>query len=144
MGPWFGVRKPGVIELDDKVFTSAPYSMRIVPNTNEVTTAVFFFRDDDKKPTMKPGRKYRLSYCIKIEDLRPAVMHGGAGITIWDDKNIWIPVGSPFSGTQDWTYQTHEFTAGPNTGVSKTPYIYLRVGKATGTVWFDDVRLEEI
>ena len=144
MGPWFGVRKPGVIELDDKVFTSAPYSMRIVPNTNEVTTAVFFFRDDDKKPTMKPGRKYRLSYCIKIEDLRPAVMHGGAGITIWDDKNIWIPVGSPFSGTQDWTYQTHEFTAGPNTGVSKTPYIYLRVGKATGTVWFDDVRLEEL
>jgi len=142
-GPWFGIAKGGITELDDKVYVSAPYSLRLRPDEKGMVTVSFYFKDKNGVMTMKKGQKYRLSYCIKLDALTPTKLNGGAGTTIWDNKNVWLP-SVYMSGTQDWTYQVHEFTSDPNTGARQMPYIYLRVSNAQGTVWFDNVRLEEV
>ena len=143
-GAWFGDRDDAVTARDETTYASAPASLRISPGTNASQTVVFYFRDAEKRMTLKKGQRYRLSYCIRLQDLEPTKLNGGAGVTIWDNKNIWIPPGGPFKGTQDWTYQTYEFTSDAHTGERQMPYIYLRVSNARGTVWFDDVRLEEV
>ena len=44
----------------------------------------------------------------------------------------------------DWTFQSYEFTTGKNTNAKVNSYLRLRLMNASGTVWFDDVKLEEL
>ena len=100
-------------------------------------------RDADGKSSLKPGRRYRLSYCIKLDHLQPVKFNGGANVNVWAGMNFWLP-SVPFSGTQDWTYQSFEFTAGEKTGEKGPSLLRLQIVNAKGEAWFDHVRIEEI
>jgi len=105
--------------------------------------SAFTLRDADGKSSLKPCRRYRLSYCIRLEDVQPVKFNGGASASIWAGMNFWLP-NIPFSGTQDWTYQSFEFTAGEK-AVEKGPSLLrLQIVNAKGDVWFDHVRIEEL
>lgn len=143
LGAWFA--KADEADLDDAVFVTPPHSLRIRVSGGKATVASQYFRDATlKNMTMKKGQRYRLSYFIRLEGVTGPGPGAGAGVTIWDNKNNWFPSGAPFRGTQDWTYQVHEFTSDAQTGERQMPYIYLRATGTSGAVWFDDVRLEEV
>ena len=100
-------------------------------------------RDADGTSSLKPGHRYRLSYCVKLKDVKPTKIKGGANANIWAGENLWFP-NIPFSGTQDWTYQSFEFKAGAD-AISKGPSrITLRLYNAEGEAWFDHVRIEAL
>ncbi len=92
---------------------------------------------------LKPGKKYRLSYYVKLENVVPLSRGGGACVQIWNTtKNFWFP-GTFLSGTMPWTLQTFEFQSLPNS-VAKTTLLNCNLFNATGTAWFDGIRLEEL
>ena len=95
-------------------------------------------------PKLKPNTKYRLSYYVKLQDVKALKRGGGVCANLFDDRNRWFPTHNYLIGTNDWIYQTFEFTTGKNTNAKIKAYLRLRIFNAKGTVWFDDVKLEEI
>jgi hypothetical protein len=95
-------------------------------------------------PTLKPNTKYRLSYYVKLKDVKALKRGGGVCVNLFDDRNRWFPNYNYFTGSNDWIYQSFEFTTGKNANVKIKPYLRLRIFNAKGTAWFDDVKLEEI
>lgn len=91
----------------------------------------------------KPNTRYRISFAMKTENIKP-VRSGTSGACIKiQDKNghqIWVP--KPVIGTTGWIRYSQEFTSAdkiyPNVGMSV--WIYNGTGKA----WFDDFVIEEI
>ena len=130
-------------ELDTSTFVTPPHSIRF-SGTN--TAAVGFYFGTQGLPALKPNTRYRLTYFVKTQDVEPRMMYGGGGgiaINIWDDHNRWFPSKNMFTGTMDWIFQKFEFTTGPDVAKHR-PYIRMHRLHATGTAWFDDLRLEEI
>jgi hypothetical protein len=95
-------------------------------------------------PALKPNTKYKLTFYVKIDDIKPVSPRGGVRVNIWDDKNCWFPDNS-LTGTMPWTRLGFEFTTGPKTNDGKNnSYLKLLILKAEGTAWFDDVKLREV
>ena len=95
-------------------------------------------------PGLRPNTKYKLTFYVKIDDIKPVSPRGGVRVNIWDDKNCWFPENS-LTGTMPWTRQGFEFTTGPKTNDGKNnPYLKLLILKAEGSAWFDDIKLREI
>ena len=137
----------GGFALDTADFVTPPNSMKIV--ASEPTAVRIDLQGGKGVPALKPNTRYRLSYFIKTENVEPRKMSwggsGGVSVNIWDDHNAWYPSRNFFTGTMGWIFQSFEFTSGPNTNDEKNrSYLLLHLLEATGTVWFDDVRLEEI
>ena len=60
-------------------------------------------------------------------------------------SGLRMPAATYWKGTLDWIHQSVEFST--NDDVTMKGYkanLWLRVFNATGTAWFDGVRLEEI
>lgn len=77
----------------------------------------------------------------------PLKRSGGVRARIWDDRNVWFPSaedGQPFVGTTGWIAQSYEFTAGPETNAQRPSCLSIDLREATGSVWVDDVRLDEL
>ncbi|MCU0962006.1 MAG: hypothetical protein MUF48_18085 [Pirellulaceae bacterium] len=93
---------------------------------------------------LTPGRWYRLTGWIRTEELDPhgapvcgtvQIQHpGGHGV---------VASGRNHVGTADWTRETLYFTP-PGQGQTRIALFLVGYGKGTGTVWFDDLALEEI
>ena len=132
-GGWIGAAANPPV-LDNTVFVSKPASLRLQGKDVQVQQAL---------PNLKPDTRYRLSFYVKLTDVKPLKAGGGVCANIWDDANRWFQVKNG-NGTMDWTPQQFEFTSGKNTNGKITSYIRLRILGAEGTVWFDDVRLEEV
>ncbi len=94
-------------------------------------------------PQLKPGTRYLLTYFVKAADVKPTLEGGGACVNIWSDQNLWFP-GNHYQGDVPWTKQGFAFTAGPRTNADVKSYIRVRLMNASGTVWFDDLRLREL
>lgn len=147
---WYGSRMPGATEIDRAVYRSAPASMRIRQldaSTNRIETVGVVQYLDKGERRLKPNWRYRLSYFLKLENVVPLKRSGGVRARIWDDKNVWFPDskdGQPFVGTTDWIAQSYEFTTGPETNVQRPSYLSIDLREATGTIWVDDVRLDEV
>jgi hypothetical protein len=92
--------------------------------------------------TVKPYRQYRLTMWVKTEDVKPAVTAGIHAQT--EDGRSLHPWEPRLSGTTDW----HALVSGFNS--SSAAKIKLDIGVfgggrgATGKVWIDDVRVEEV
>ena len=130
-------------ELDTSTFVTPPHSIRF-SGTN--TASVGFYFGAQGLPAIKPNTRYRLTYFVKTQDVEPSAMNGGGGgvaVNINDDRNRWFPSGNMFTGTMDWIFQKFEFTSGPDVEKHRS-YFWLHRLNASGTAWFDDVRLEEI
>ena len=133
-GGWIGAAANPPV-LDNAVCISLPAGLRLQGKDVQVQQAL---------PNLKPDTRYRLSFYVKLADVKPLKAGGGVCANIWDDANRWFPARNWLTGTMDWTFQSYEFTSGKNTNGKITSYIRLRIMGAEGTVWFDDVRLEEI
>jgi len=141
--PPIGREWNGKYELDTSTFVTPPHSIRF-SGTN--TASVGFFFGTKGLPDIKPNTRYRLTYFVKTENVEPRAMYGGGGgvaVNINDDRNRWFPSGNMFAGTMDWIFQRFEFTSGPDVEKHRS-YFWLHRLYASGTAWFDDVRLEEI
>ena len=109
-------------------------------------------------PTMpkklKPLARYRLSYFIRTENLvQNPEAKGNFGATVEFEqggkgvkyKATRVPDRTYFRGTNDWTPVEGVVTgSGEVYAEGFKPIVWARVFGATGTVWIDDVRLEEI
>ena len=94
-----------------------------------------------------PGRRYRVSYFVKGENVVPQGARGGAQAVAWrseakDRGTVIPPVG--YSGTFDWIHCSGVFQAPFKPGSEYRPEVDLRLHTATGTVSFDGLVVEEL
>jgi len=122
--------------------------------------AICITRDDNKEGTdyvqylpagtFEPDTTYRLTCYIKTKDVMPDTAHKyypactGAGfqIMICEKRMNYFCPNPLFTGTIPWTAQQFTFTTPKE--ISKTrPYFRIILQRASGTVWFDELRLEK-
>ncbi len=129
--------KDGEFAGDTRCFISGPRSLRLSGKS------IFkgYFCAKQFLPQLKPGQKYRLSYFIKTEKIVSGIRTGGGVVNIWDTDNRWFPK-QGFTGDNNWTFQQFEFTTPAKAG--KNSVINLFLLQSSGTVWFDDICLEEL
>jgi hypothetical protein len=95
-------------------------------------------------PGIKPDTEYMLTFFLKTDNVVPlGATVSGICVNIWDDSNRWFPVNF-YTGSMPWTKQGFRFKSSPETNKKTKSYLRLRIMNASGTVWFDDVRLREI
>lgn len=96
------------------------------------------------------GRLYRVEAWVKGENVKPATVNGmsAAGATVIvefsDRQGAWLAAGGygpKTYGTFGWRKMTTPPAKAPDAVGRAIIYLALR---ATGTVWFDDVRLVEV
>ena len=142
VGAW-GIPKAdaavGKIELDPRSFIRGGQSLKLagLKNRNERTGIVQTF-------ALKPRTTYVLSFYAKTEKVLPFDPKPGRGAAVvlrCDGKNMIFPR-AWLVGTLPWTRYVFEFTTGELK--DKGSYVFLRLAWASGSVWFDDVRIEEI
>ena len=95
----------------------------------------------------KPGRRYRISYFVKGENIVPTARRGGAQAVAWrnekTDSGRAVPdVG--FEGSFDWMHHSETFVWPKKDFEAMRPEIDLRLFFATGTAMFDGLTVEEI
>ena len=133
---WIGVSAESS-KLDDKVFVSAPYSMKLISTNPKKGAETRYW----SIKALKPNTKYRLSCMLKTENIQGK---GGVTLNLVDTANRWFPKKN-IQGTNDWTKIEIEYTTAPGTNQGKLPCtLGLKIVAATGTAWFDDVKLVEI
>ena len=91
----------------------------------------------------KPDTKYRLSFYMKTEDVVPLKKGGGACMRLSIFGTNSFHPKQRIIGTRDWFRQTFEVKT-PAKPKNRITYVCPSLIFAAGTVWFDDVRLEEI
>ena len=135
-GGWFAGQPP--FPIDTNVFVTAGASCRF-----DATGGASMVLHENL-PRLKPSTRYRLSFFLKTDNLRPLAGTGGAHVVVNDSYNSSFPPRRSISGTMDWTHFSFEFTTRPATG-SYTRYVRLVVTKScVGTAWFDGVRISEV
>jgi hypothetical protein len=95
--------------------------------------------------TLKPGHWYRLSGWVKTRGLTPA--NAGAFGTFHVHSRRpgdVIARGENHKGDTDWTLVSFPFQTRPDDGFVNIHAFLAGFGGATGTAWFDDVRLVEL
>lgn len=90
--------------------------------------------------TLKKGRYYKLSADIRIDKI-DTTKEIGARVGFLEDKNF---IGINLTETTDWTTQTIYFKSGTGKEVNLTIGLGNSVNKASGTVYFDNIVLEEV
>jgi alpha-N-arabinofuranosidase len=93
---------------------------------------------------LKPGRLYRLTGWVRCEKLDPkdAPVCGTFQIQTPAGNGV-IASGRNHPGTCDWTRESIYFMS-PGDGKTRIAVFFVGYGKGTGTVWFDDISLEEV
>lgn len=127
----------GDVAADDAVFVEGGGSLRITLRDPDSLCAM------QHLPKLKPGATYLLTFFVKTAGVAPSAKGGGACVNIWCDHNQWFPK-SHYSGDVPWTKQGYVFTAGPESNTTAKSYLRVRLMNASGSVWFDDLRIREI
>ena len=91
---------------------------------------------------LTPDANYLMSGWIRTEGVTPwdPAVVGGANLSIW---GTWLSTRA-LTGTNDWTYVSMVFNAGPTGSVTVAARIGFWGATASGTAWFDDLRVTEI
>ena len=89
---------------------------------------------------LKPDTEYILVYYVKLDNIQAIDKYPGVTIRIWNGKNIWLPK-KWFTGTMPWSKQVFKFKTSKE--VRKDNGISLFLSHATGTAWFDNIKLYE-
>jgi hypothetical protein len=133
---------------DQDVFFTAPPSLRLTYQGKEKWGGMGVTQF---LPKLKPSTKYRLTAYIRFQDIKSIRQGGGVAFNMYDSGNRWFPRHKPAGTSEQWVRQCYEFTTAPDTGIKKDDhgktirsYFRLLLFWATGTVWFDDITLEEI
>ena len=129
----------GKISLDTASFISGGQSLKLegLKNKNERTGIVQTLK-------LKPHTSYVLSFYARTSKILPFDPKPGRGAAVvlrFDAKNHILPK-AWLVGTSPWTQYVYEFKTGD---LKKgAPYIFLRLAWSSGTVWYDNIRIEEI
>ncbi len=93
---------------------------------------------------MKPQTHYRFSCHMRLDGLKRTKLNesGGAYVTLFAEKQIQIPT-LPMEGTSEWVKLVKTFTTDSDLNPEKC-FLTLGTNNASGNVYFDSVRLEEI
>lgn len=140
---WFGPAKPAAkqaFELDREVFVSGSQSMRL-ESQDESGSGICLGQYLDK---LKPDTDYEVSCYVKLSNVRAVKIGGGVRININPAGNLWFPKNCLTGSTDRWVRQAFRFKTSADTGKKNRPYIRIYLLQATGTVWFDDIKLEEL
>ena len=130
----------GKIELDKTSFIRGGQSLKFsgLKKKSERTGAVQTLK-------LKPHTNYLLSFYARTEKVLPFDGQPGRGAAVilrFDGKNHILPRGW-IVGTNPWTQYVYEFKTG-DLKDRRTPYIFLRLSWASGSVWYDDIKIKEI
>jgi len=120
----------------------SPSGARAHALVSEKENANLYYTYANGAPQLKPNTKYRFSYFVRCEDLKPLGRWGGATAS-WKIRGGlgWVPVENYPSGTTDWQYFETTFETGDGAGDGAE--LTLRIRNAVGTAYFGDVRLVE-
>ncbi|NCB07279.1 MAG: hypothetical protein EOM73_03850 [Bacteroidia bacterium] len=94
-------------------------------------------------PKLKPNTRYRITFYVKLENVKPYGASGGVISTCFDQVNRWYPAG-PLTGTMPWTKQCNEIVTGPETNRKYPSYFNVTLRGASGKAWVDNIRIYEI
>ena len=91
---------------------------------------------------LTPDANYLLSGWIRTEGVTPSdpAVVGGANLSLW---GTWLSTRA-LMGTNDWTYVSMVFNSGLTGSVTVAARIGFWGATASGTAWFDDLRVTEI
>jgi len=128
----------GSVSLDKTTFRTAGQCLKITSATGKDAVGVSYFFN----PPLKPGTTYKLTYQVKLENVKKTGSASGAAVNIATPVNMWYPR-NWYMGTMPWTRQGWIFTT-PKENRKKISYMRLYLYRAAGTVWFDDLKLEEM
>ena len=85
------------------------------------------------------------------KEVKPVKRNGGICFNFGDTANRWFPTNYLTGTVLQWSRQSFVFTTPADTNTAKyhngrtvVPYVRPRIIGATGTVWFDDITLEEV
>ena len=93
---------------------------------------------------LQPNTKYLLTFFVRTEDVQQqAASASGAAVDIYGAYGIrWYYPTPRLKGTTPWTRMTYELTTPAK--LDRRPWMRLTLRKATGMVWYDDVRLRPV
>lgn len=140
IGKWFAGK---ILPVDTRIFRTAGVSAVLNEQNDSISQYL---------PQLKSNTKYRLSYYIKIRDVKP-LTEQDSGVYIRMELANGKPIILPgprqeYKGTIPWTRQSFEFKTPEIRTRDKDNYVYVRFTKhanlASGTAWIDNVKLEEI
>lgn len=137
-GPWitnWHIPAGCSVSHDPATFISGPRSLRLSSSGD-----VKWFQIADKVQ-LEPGTRYRLSYFVKLDNVKGRGRETGVCVNLWSDRNRWFP-SVRLTGTTPWIRQSFEFTTGKNekTQFSVKPFML----NCSGTAHFDNISLEKV
>jgi len=137
-GAWsWSVKSPeGSVSFDEDSFVTGTRSLKLNLDKPDCLNA------QNRVLNLKPNTKYRLSFYMKTEDVIPLKGGGGCVRLSMLDEVSFHPR-QRIIGTRDWFRQTFDIVT-PAKMKGVITYVAPSIIEASGTVWFDDVRLEEI
>jgi hypothetical protein len=137
-GGWNNGAKSGTLTFDTTCKVAGAASAKLV-TTDVVDKELYRRATCTQKVKLVKGRRYRLSYFAKGENVTPYHWGEGAGLCIWEG-DLYTKHPKPLlTGTFDWIHLSHEFTAR-----DENVKFEFRITEATGTMWLDELLLEEV
>ncbi len=128
---------PSTAELDTEVVRAGRHSLR-VGAVEPSDTAL------GQEITLKPNQWFRLSGWIKTHDLRSQTATTYGSLQVQKPGGAGVIAASPsLAGSNEWTNSELYFKAPPD-GRVRVCLFFAGFGKGTGTVWFDDLRLDQV
>ena len=143
---WFDYSHKGTLSVDTNVFFSAPSALRMSSADTSLPvegTNTFCRVSAVQGVKFKPGTRYRLSGFLKLDGVEPVDKIGGADFLVEALNKAYPSDKSPY-GTRDWHRFAYEFTTPAALDGTKATIIGPRLIYASGTVWIDDIRLDEM
>lgn len=125
------------ITLDSSICHEGKNSLKVSSTTPSDTALA-------QEIKLDPGKWYRLTGWVRTQDLNP--LNGSTYGTLQiqgEGGNGILYYGRNHRGTEDWVQETIYFQP-PIQGGIRIVLFFVGFGKGTGTVWFDDIQLEEI
>ena len=138
LGKWYGPNsklKNQSYSLDSKIKIAGKRSLKLSSNGPGKVMLSQFIK------TTKPNTEYILVYYVKLDNVQAIGKYPGVTVRIWNGRNIWLPK-KWFIGTMPWTKQVFKFKTAKET--KKGNSISLVLSHATGTAWFDNIKLYEL
>ena len=80
---------------------------------------------------------------LKMDNVKPVRRGGGVTLNLVDCRNNFFPSRSWPAGTQDWTCMSFDFKTADKP-LRKDGVVEIKMFSCTGTIWVDNVSVEEI
>ncbi|HTQ12205.1 MAG TPA: carbohydrate binding domain-containing protein, partial [Fimbriimonadaceae bacterium] len=125
-----------VVDFDKDVKHGGAQSLRL-SSTDPTDTAIA------QDVTVEPGRLYRFSAWVKTANLQTNEAPVFGTIVVQEPGAGNLASGVNHGGDTDWTQESLYFI-GPSAGKAHLALFMFGWGKGTGTVWFDDARLQAL